>query len=82
MMTNHTGVHVLFDSIQKQYDKLKKKGAFLEQFKREPKFENGLEDMDESREVVNNLILEYKAAAKPDYIEWARAKFAGGDGPL
>lgn len=33
-------------------------------------FDNILEDMDQSREVVQNLVEEYTAATKPDYLTW------------
>ena len=33
-------------------------------------FANGLEEMDESREVVQRLVDEYQAATKPDYLTW------------
>ena len=33
-------------------------------------FADGLEEMDESREVVQRLVDEYQAATKPDYLTW------------
>ena len=53
-----------------QYDKIRKRNAFLEQYRKEPMFIDGLEEFDSSREVVENLIQEYKAAERPDYVEW------------
>jgi hypothetical protein len=35
-----------------QYDRLRKRNAFLDQYKKEPMFENGLEEFDESRYAV------------------------------
>ena len=35
-----------------QYDRLRKRNAFLEQYKKEKMFENGLEEFDDSRYVV------------------------------
>ena len=70
MMANHTSIQTLFQRSVSQYDKLRKRNAFLENYKKEPMFADGLEEFDDSREVVTNLIEEYKAAEKPDYISW------------
>ncbi|KAJ1407851.1 hypothetical protein B484DRAFT_202038 [Ochromonadaceae sp. CCMP2298] len=63
-----------------QYDKLRKRNAFLEQYRREPMFEDGLEEFDSAREVVTDLIEEYKAAERPDYVTWGGAGSGGGGG--
>nr|WFI63086.1 tubulin gamma [Hypsibius exemplaris] len=73
MLANHTSVQGLFDSIVKQYDKMKKRNAYLDRFTNEKNWA-GVSDMEQSREVVANLIEEYKAAAKPDYIDYLRGK--------
>jgi tubulin gamma len=39
-----------------QYDRLRKRNAFLEQYKKEDMFANGLEEFDDSRRVVADLI--------------------------
>lgn len=51
-----------------QYDRLRKRNAFLDQYRREPMFEHGLEEFDASREVVADLIKEYEAAEGVDYV--------------
>lgn len=51
-----------------QYDRLRKRNAFLDQYRREPMFEHGLEEFDASREVVADLIKEYEAAERDDYV--------------
>jgi tubulin gamma len=51
-----------------QYDRLRKRNAFLDQYRREPIFEHGLEEFDSSREVVADLIKEYEAAEGADYV--------------
>lgn len=38
-----------------QYDRLRKRNAFLEQYKKEDMFANGLEEFDDSRRVVAEL---------------------------
>ncbi|XP_031209930.1 tubulin gamma-2 chain [Mastomys coucha] len=61
---------LLFESTCQQYDKLWKRGAFLEQFRKEDIFKDNFEEMDRSREVVQELIDEYHAATRLDYISW------------
>lgn len=68
-----------------QYDKLRKKNAFLEQYKKEPMFENNLDAFDDARyeslcytscfltplrATVDELMKEYKACESPDYITY------------
>lgn len=60
----------LFDRCLQQYDKLRKREAFLEVFRKEPMFQESLEEFDESRAVVDELVREYRAAATPDYVHW------------
>ena len=66
----------LFERNLAQYDKLRKREAFLEQFKKEPLFQDNLDELDSSRDVVQELIDEYCAAAKPDYLKWGMSKLA------
>ena len=54
----------------RQYDKLRKREAFLDQFKKELMFKDNLDEFDDSREVVQQLVDEYKAATRPDYISY------------
>lgn len=60
----------LFERVLNQYDKLRKRGAFLDQFKREDMFKDDLSELDESREVVDCLVQEYEAATQPNYLSW------------
>ncbi|OLL23198.1 Tubulin gamma chain [Neolecta irregularis DAH-3] len=53
-----------------QYDKLKKRNAFLDQYKKEPMFTDGLEEFDVSRVVVEDVIKEYEAAETSDYLTY------------
>lgn len=71
MLANHTSIRTLFSRTAAQYDKLRKRNAFLEPYKRESLFAGSLEEFDSSREVVQELIDEYKAAESENYIEWA-----------
>ncbi|RDD40405.1 Tubulin gamma-1 chain [Trichoplax sp. H2] len=74
MMANHTGISSLFDSTCRQYDKLRKREAFLEQFRKESMFEENLDELDNSREIVQQLIDEYHAATEPSYLSWTATK--------
>lgn len=60
----------LFERVLSQYDKLRKRGAFLDQFKREDMFKDDLSELDESREVVDCLVQEYEAATQSNYLSW------------
>ncbi|KAI9353292.1 Tubulin/FtsZ, GTPase domain-containing protein [Zopfochytrium polystomum] len=70
MLANHTSIASLFKRTCDQYDRLRKRNAFLEQYKREALFADGLEEFDASREVVQELIAEYEACETPDYINF------------
>ena len=94
MMANHTSIASLFAKTVSQYDKLRRREAFLDNyrccallldplrvlpqcfsvltlhFRQTPIFEHGLEEFDDSREVVQSLIDEYRACERPDYIEY------------
>lgn len=39
-----------------------------------PMFKNNLDEFDDSREVVANLVEEYKAIEQPDYVNWNPTK--------
>lgn len=58
MMANHTSISSLFERTCRQFDKLRKREAF------------NFDEMDTSREIVQQLIDEYHAATRPDYISW------------
>ncbi|TGZ84856.1 tubulin-domain-containing protein [Ascodesmis nigricans] len=68
MLANHTSVSSLFKRVMNQYDKLKKRNAFMDQYRKEPMFADGLEEFDEARGVVEDLIAEYEAAESPNYL--------------
>lgn len=68
MLANHTGIASLFKRIVFQFDKLRKRNAFLEQYKKHEPFRDGFGEFDESREVVMDLINEYEEAERADYL--------------
>lgn len=73
MMANHTSIHKLFDQTHRQYKKMRERGVFLEQYKKQKVFSDGFDEFDDSAEVVRSLIDEYKAADKADYLQWGEA---------
>ncbi|KER00906.1 hypothetical protein AUEXF2481DRAFT_45622 [Aureobasidium subglaciale EXF-2481] len=75
MLANHTGIATLFKRIVFQYDRLRKRNAFLEQYKREDAFRDGLGEFDDAREVVMDLVREYEDAEKETYL-------SGPQGPV
>ena len=58
----------LFEKSTRQFDKLRKREAFLEQFRKTDMFKENLDEFDSSREVIQQMIDEYHAATKADYI--------------
>ena len=74
MLANHTSIHKLFMKSCSQFDKLRSRNAFLEHYKKYDIFKNGLEEFDESRAVVGELIEEYIAAGKNDFLEYLEKK--------
>ncbi|KAI9804531.1 MAG: hypothetical protein M1825_001430 [Sarcosagium campestre] len=68
MLANHTSIATLFKRILLQYERLRKRNAFLEQYKKEAPFADGLGEFDEAKAVVTDLIAEYEAAENSDYL--------------
>jgi len=60
----------LFQRVLDQYDKLRHREAFLDQFRKQNMFKDDLCEMDDSRAVVQNLIDEYLEATKDTYLQW------------
>jgi tubulin gamma len=70
MLANHTCMAELFERLLKQYDRIKSRNAFLDNYRREPVFQDSLDEFDSSREVVLNLVEEYRACERPDYVNY------------
>lgn len=68
MLANHTSIATLFKRIVRQYDGMRKRNAFIDQYKKTAPFSDDLSEFDESREVVTDLIAEYEAAESGDYL--------------
>lgn len=60
-LANHTSITSVFKRTMDQFDKLYRRHAFLDQYKKEDMFRDGLGEFDEAREVVNGVVEEYKA---------------------
>ncbi|EPS25247.1 Tubulin gamma chain [Penicillium oxalicum] len=69
MLANHTSVATLFKRIIQQYDRLRKRNAFLEPYRKEAPFADGFGEFDEARAVVMDLVAEYEAAEREDYLD-------------
>lgn len=67
LLANHTSMAELFDRLLHQYDVIKKRNAFVDVYKREPMFADSLDEFDDARETVQNLIYEYQACERADY---------------
>ena len=79
MMANHTQIRTLFERIMKNYDIMRKRNVSLNHFKSQGGlFSDGFEEFDESREVVAQLIDEYKACETPEYINYGASELDGG----
>ena len=74
MLANHTSISSLFERALKDYDKMRKREAYLEQFKKEAIFSDNLDEFDDSREVVQQLVDEYHAATKENYLSWGMSQ--------
>jgi tubulin gamma len=80
MLANHTSIRNLFKTTLDQYKKLRRRDAFMQDYKKEKIFENGLDEFDNAEEVVRNMIEEYAASEKADYIEWGAQMDMRDDG--
>ena len=67
LLANHTSMAELFDRLLNQYDIIRKRNAFVDVYKREPMFAESLDEFDDSRETVQQLIHEYRACERADY---------------
>ncbi|KAJ2359922.1 gamma-tubulin, partial [Coemansia sp. RSA 2607] len=77
MMANHTSIAGLFGRTLVQYDRLRKRNAFLDLYRREQMFSDSLDEFDDSRETVIDLINEYRACEGKDYLQGGTGS-AGG----
>jgi tubulin gamma len=74
MVANHTSIATLAERNLKEFDRLWKRNAFLDNYKKEEMFSDSLEEFAHSRNVVQELVDEYQASERPDYISWGLEK--------
>eukprot|EP00632_Arachnochrysis_sp_CCMP2950_P015598 CAMPEP_0185699130 /NCGR_PEP_ID=MMETSP1164-20130828/6743_1 /TAXON_ID=1104430 /ORGANISM="Chrysoreinhardia sp, Strain CCMP2950" /LENGTH=186 /DNA_ID=CAMNT_0028366063 /DNA_START=45 /DNA_END=605 /DNA_ORIENTATION=- len=79
LMANHTCIHQLFAKTLVAYDRIRKRNAFIDNYRREPIFADNLDEFDDAREVVFNLKEEYLAAETPEYVDWGAAAADTGE---
>ena len=65
MIANHSSIAALMQQCVNDFDRLKKKKAFIQNYASLP---GGEEEFDDCREIVTSLIDEYKATEQPDYV--------------
>ena len=63
-------VHVFFPFFSRHLFCSFSRNAFLEQYRRENMFSDGLGEFDSARETVKSLQDEYTACQGPDYVNW------------
>ena len=74
MLANHTSIATLFKRIVANYDKMRKRNAYVDAYKKTAPFAEGFGQFDEARAVVMDLINEYEEAEKETYLDPPPAK--------
>lgn len=74
MLANHTCMHKLFSRMLRDFDMLYGRQAFIQSYKEQKVFSDGLEEFEDTREVVMGLTDEYRAAEGHDYPDWTPAE--------
>jgi tubulin gamma len=77
MLANHTSLADLFDRLAQQYDRIRSRNAFLDNYRKEPIFCDSLDEFDHARETVQNLVDEYRACERADYVDFGCVHHAG-----
>jgi tubulin gamma len=70
MLANHTCMQELFRRSLNSFDKMRKRNAYLSEYQKQPMFADNLDEFDNSREIVQSVMDEYKASETPDYVNW------------
>jgi tubulin gamma len=52
MLATHTSMAELFDRLLYQYDRIQSRNAFLDNYRKEPMFQDTLDEFDHARETV------------------------------
>lgn len=70
MIANHTGMAGLFRKILDQYDRMRKRNAYLDAYRKEDMFKSDLSEFDDAKEAVLGVVEEYEAAQREDYLDF------------
>jgi len=70
LLANHTSMAELFDRLLHQFDRIRKRNAFLDNYRKEPMFAESLDEFDDARQVVQNLVDEYRACESENYVNF------------
>jgi tubulin gamma len=72
LLANHTSIAGMFSKTLRQFDKLRRRNAFVENYKNRSTLftDDSLEELDDSREAVHQLVDEYRATERSDYLDW------------
>ena len=73
-LTRRRSIRHLFLRCLAQYDKLMRRKAFLDNYEQHAMFKDDLGEFEDSREIVESLADEYKAAESPDYVSYVAAR--------
>lgn len=68
MLANNTEIASVFRQIITNYDRMRRRNVFLDQYKKEKPFEGGFGEFDEAREVAVSLVEEYEAMEDAGYL--------------
>lgn len=75
LLGNHTSVSGLFRTTLEQFDKLRKRGAFIDQYRKHSSICDGLEIFDDSREALLSLAEQYEDCENPDFPQVYSTKY-------
>jgi tubulin gamma len=70
MLANHTSVATLLERMIKQFNKLRDRNAYLQEFRKEEIFRDDLGELDDSRAKVQEVIEEYRLAETSSYADF------------
>lgn len=70
MLANHTSIAKLLEFTLQNYRQMFKRGAYIDNYRKQDKFKENLDEFNDSAEVVSKVVDEYTAAERSDYLEW------------
>jgi len=71
-MANHTSMQFLLSRCVNQFDKLRQRGAFIENYRDYgTMFTDNFDEFDDSKEIVTKLIEEYTESEGTNYVNYS-----------